>query len=574
MSLTLALGGVRSGKSAWAEREATRIAGRRSVLVLVNGDESDAAMAARIAAHRARRPAHWRALPVHRIDPAAVDTATAAFDDAAVVLVDGLGGYLARLLEEAGAFADGLAPQQAARAAQAALDRARGVVQRLVEHAASSDGAVIVASEEAGLGVLPVGYGSNAWLDLLGTVNQELSAAADRAVLIVAGRVLELPALGAATAAEPDMVVSLTSGNGERWVEDPDVAALRAHGDKLVHAGDQDHAVNVDAAGAPDWLLETIAAASTDPNGLARYPDDHAAREALARMYARLPEEIVPVAGAAQALWALAPAFHPHLAACVHPGFTEAEAGLRAHGVPVERVLLDPDAGFILDPAAIPADADLVVLGNPTAACGRLQPRDAIDALRRPGRMIVVDEAFLDQVPGEPGTFIRATVGRELTDDVVVVRSFTKSLAIAGVRAGVAIAAPPAAARLRAALPPWAVGGPALAAMVAIAAHPDELEARAARVQDERADLSARLEAIEGLRVWPSVSNHVLCHHPDGAAAAATLRARGIAVRPCGTFPGLTDDHLRITARAPEFNAVLAGALAAALALAGQEARA
>ncbi len=194
----------------------------------------------------------------------------------------------------------------------------------------------------------------------------------------------------------------------------------------------------------------------------------------------------------AQALWALAPAFQPHLAACVHPGFTEAEAGLRAHGVPVERVLLDPEAGFALDPAAVPPMPTWSSSAIPAAACGRLQPRDAIDALRRPGRIVVVDEAFLDQVPGEPGTFIRATVGRELTDDVVVVRSFTTALAIAGVRAGVAIAAPATAARCgrRCRLGPSAVRRSRR--WWRSPAHPGELIARAERVQDERADLASR----------------------------------------------------------------------------------
>jgi histidinol-phosphate/aromatic aminotransferase/cobyric acid decarboxylase-like protein/adenosyl cobinamide kinase/adenosyl cobinamide phosphate guanylyltransferase len=571
MSLTLVLGGVRSGKSAWAEREAARLAGRHAVLVLVSGDESDPAMVGRIAAHRARRPAHWRSLPLHGLEPGALGPAAELVSDTAVLLVDGLGGWLARLLHETGAFDDDCGHAQLAAAQREVLERARGVVRQLVHHAGESGQAVIVVSEEAGLGMLPIGRAANVWLDVLGTVNQEISAAADRALLVAAGRVVELPALGVAT--EPDAPAAgdlveraAVSGDRAAGTMGPEaLAALRRHGDRLVRPGDADHAVNVDAEGAPEWLVGAITAEASDRSALSRYPDDSAAREALAALYGRAPEEVVPAAGAAQLLWALAPAFSPRLAACIHPGFTEAEAGLRAHGVAIERVVLSPEQEFELDPAAVPHEADLVVLGNPAAACGRLHPRDAILALRRPGRVIVVDEAFLDQVPGEPGSFAHALADRPLPPDVVAVRSFTKSLAIAGVRAGAALAPEPLAERLRAALPPWAVSAPALAAMVAIAGRADEIAARADRAQRERQDLLRRLGAIPGVRAWPSVTNHLLVHHQRGAQLASALRARGIAVRPCGTFPGLTDDHLRITARDAAANARLAAAITLAL---------
>ncbi|MFT4035690.1 MAG: bifunctional adenosylcobinamide kinase/adenosylcobinamide-phosphate guanylyltransferase [Patulibacter sp.] len=570
MSLTLALGGVRSGKSAWAEREAARIAGRHSVLVCVCGDERDTAMAARIAAHRARRPAHWRALPLHRLDPSP-ETLPDALDDAPVVLVDGLGGWTARLLHEAGAFDEQLTAADGVRVGQQALERARGVIARLLAHAATPDCTVIVASEEAGLGVLPLGAGTAAWLDLQGTLNQELAAAADRAVLVVAGRVVELPGLGGVTEAEPPSVLRIDgsahrpatvapTADGDASAAIAELAALRVHGDRLVRPGDRDHAVNVDASGPPEWLLDAVAAAS-DRATLAHYPDDALARDALAQRFARTAEEVVPVAGAAQALWALAPALGPALAACIHPGFTEAEAGLRAHGIPVERVLLDPGRNFELDPSAVPDDADLVVLGNPAAACGRLQSREALAALLRPGRTIVVDEAFLDQVPGEPASLAGPLEAPWDDAPVIVVRSFTKTLAIPGLRAGVALAPPELAQRLRGALPPWPVAAPALAAMVSIATHRDELAARADRVQLERRDLARRLADLPGVRCWPSVTNYLLCHHEHGAQAAAGLRRRGIVVRPCGSFPGLTDDHLRLTARDEQQNAELAGAL-------------
>src|SRR6185436_19937877 len=131
-----------------------------------------------------------------------------------------------------------------------------------------------------------------------------------------------------------------------------DLAALRRHGDTDVRSGDADHAVNVLGGGPPAWLREALhAALDADADA---YPREDEAVAALAALHGRAPEEIVPANGAAEALWLLPAALRPGLAACVHPGFTEAEAALHAHGVPVARVLRDPDAAFALDPAAVP----------------------------------------------------------------------------------------------------------------------------------------------------------------------------------------------------------------------------
>ena len=81
----------------------------------------------------------------------------------------------------------------------------------------------------------------------------------------------------------------------------------------------------------------------------------------------------------------VAQALRPRLAACVHPSFTAPEAALRAAGVPVHRVLRDPAHDFALDPAAVPEEADLVVLGRPDNPTGRLDPVEAVAALARPG---------------------------------------------------------------------------------------------------------------------------------------------------------------------------------------------
>jgi histidinol-phosphate aminotransferase len=344
---------------------------------------------------------------------------------------------------------------------------------------------------------------------------------------------------------------------------DPDTAVsdahdLRRHGDAMVPPGAVDHAVNVVAGGPPDWLRDELRRALEEDAGA--YPREDAARAAAGARHGRSADEVVPTNGAAEAIWLLPAALRPRLAACVHPGFTEAEAALRAHGVPVVRALRDPSRDFALDPRAVPDDADLVVLANPGSPTGTLDTAAAILALRRPGRILAVDEAFMDLVPGEP-----ASLAGERIDDVIVIRSLTKSLAIPGVRAGYALAPPPLAARLRAVRPPWSAGALALAAIAAASARLDAAALVAERAQRERADLERRLAGVSGIRVWPGAANFCLVEVPDGAAALARLGARGIAVRPCAGFPGLGPGHLRLTARGPEENRRLVEALAQAV---------
>lgn len=520
MSLALVIGGTRSGKSAHAERLA--IATGLPVRYVATADGSDAAMADRIATHAARRPPSWITIE------AGDDLVTHERGDAVCLLVDGLGTWIAGVLHRAGAFTE---PPSDASIAQAQTT-VRAAVRRLCDTRAPT--AVVVVAEDAGHGVLPSGVASRAWLDLLGESTQTLSAAATRVELVIAGRCVLLSA------------------------PEPSEAGLRHHGDRDVRPGDADHAVNVLAGGPPPWLRPVIDRALQETH---RYPDESAAVAAVAALHGREPDEIVPTNGAAEALWLLPAALRPQLAACVHPAFTEAEAALHAHAIPAVRVLRDPDSNFALDPTRVPDEADLVIVGNPASPSGTLDPASALVALRRPGRVLVVDEAFMSLIPGEPGS-----LAAQRLDDVIVVRSLTKALAVPGLRVGYAIAARALAERLRAVRPPWSANSVALAVLTAAAGRPDALARAAERATAERTDLERHLAGVTGLRVWPAAANFCLVEVADGPSTLTALRDEGIAVRPADSFPGLGPDHLRITARDPESNARLAAVLARAVA--------
>jgi histidinol-phosphate aminotransferase len=334
----------------------------------------------------------------------------------------------------------------------------------------------------------------------------------------------------------------------------PDDTLLRHHGDADAAPGLVDLAVNVRAGAPPEWLRRRIAAAD-----LARYPDPSAARAAVARRHGRDRSEVLLTAGAAEAFVLIARAVTPRRAVVVHPQFTEPELALRAAGHGVERLLLSPP--FTLDPSDVPPDADLVVVGNPTNPTSALHPAAALRALARPGRLLVVDEAFADCVPGEPESL---AAHRELPG-LIVVRSLTKTWGLAGLRAGYVLAAPDLIVRLAAAQPQWAVSAPALAATQACSS-PDalaEADAWAGGLVAQRRHLVEVLDAVPGVQVAPQPRASFVLLRLDRPRVWEPLRDKGFAVRRADTFPGLGPHWIRVAVRDEQTSTAFAAALGA-----------
>ncbi|MET9608779.1 Rv2231c family pyridoxal phosphate-dependent protein CobC [Streptomyces sp. NPDC006512] len=341
---------------------------------------------------------------------------------------------------------------------------------------------------------------------------------------------------------------------------------LRHHGDaEVLDAGGAlvDLAVNVRADTPPEWLRERIAACLGD---LAAYPDGRAARAAVAARHGLPAERVLLTAGAAEAFVLIARALDAVRPVVVHPQFTEPEAALRDAGRRVERVVLRAADGFRLDPADVPEEADLVVVGNPTNPTSVLHPAATLAALARPGRILVVDEAFMDAVPGER----EALAGRLDVPGLVVLRSLTKTWGLAGLRIGYVLAEPEVIAKLAAAQPLWPVSTPALVAAEACLAPPAlaEAEAAARRVAVDRAHLLAGLAEFDEVTVVGEAEGPFVLIRVEGAGEVRTrLRALGFAVRRGDTFPGLDDSWLRLAVRDRATTGRLLQALDHALAL-------
>ncbi|SNT23447.1 Rv2231c family pyridoxal phosphate-dependent protein CobC [Rhodococcoides kyotonense] len=326
---------------------------------------------------------------------------------------------------------------------------------------------------------------------------------------------------------------------------------LRHHGDAEVGDGLVDFAVNVQGTAPPRWLRERLADTLNHLGGYPSAAADLRAREAVARRHGRTPDEVLLLAGGAEG-FAMLPRLRPRLAAVVHPSFTEPEWALREADVDVAQVILPPP--YELDPGLVPESADMVVIGNPTNPTSVLHPREELLALRRPGRILVVDEAFADAVEGEA-----QSVAADALPDVLVLRSLTKTWALAGLRCGYALGSPEVLATLAHGRAHWPVGTLQLEAITACS-EPDavaEAAAKASCIADDRDAMVDRLRKLGIVVRTPAHAPFLLLQVPSAADVRERLRSEGIAVRRCDTFPGLAPDHLRVAVRGPEYVDVL-----------------
>ncbi len=171
MPLTVLTGGARSGKSALAASAAQRSG--RQVVFLATAAAGDAEFAARIAAHRARRPASWDVVE----EQVELERAIRAAPRESCLLIDCLSLWVSNLLEL------GLADDEI-------QDRA----QTAAAWASAREAPTIAVTNEVGSGIVPDNPLARAYRDLLGRANAAWVGAADTAALVVAGRALRLVA--------------------------------------------------------------------------------------------------------------------------------------------------------------------------------------------------------------------------------------------------------------------------------------------------------------------------------------------------------------------------------------------
>ena len=169
------LGGIRSGKSQWAEQLLTdALSPDHPVTYLATGVVgTDADFAARVSTHQHRRPAHWCTVE-------SADVATELRRSTTPLLVDDIGGWLVAAMDRQDAWTGGSVDHDIAELASAVEDFTQPLA---------------LVSPEVGLTLVPLTDSGRRFSDELGTLNQRLAAVCDRVVLVVAGQPLTIKEL-------------------------------------------------------------------------------------------------------------------------------------------------------------------------------------------------------------------------------------------------------------------------------------------------------------------------------------------------------------------------------------------
>jgi histidinol-phosphate aminotransferase len=309
--------------------------------------------------------------------------------------------------------------------------------------------------------------------------------------------------------------------------------------------------------------------------GLNRYPEPHPHEltAALAVHYGLPPAMLLPGRGSDEAIDLLVRSYcragEDAVVVCP-PTFGMYSVSARIQGAAVLEVPLRRSAGFALDAEAIRAlcgpgrtpQVKLVFVCSPNNPTGnRLDRAVILDLVRAlEGRaLLVVDEAYVEFSAEES---LSGCVSEYY--GLVVLRTLSKALGLAGARCGTTVAHPELIALLRKVIPPYALAQPSIEAILR-ALQPDaraEMGRHVRTVLSERARVATALAALPAVRrVWPSDTNFLLVEFEDAGAALARAHAAGFLLRDMRGAGAMLGEAVRISMGTPEQNERLLASL-------------
>ena len=327
-----------------------------------------------------------------------------------------------------------------------------------------------------------------------------------------------------------------------------------------------DFSANLHPLGMPPAVAEAARAAV--PLAI-HYPDPlcRELRRAIAARDGVGEDQILCGAGAADLIIRLCLALQPRKALVTAPTFSEYGQALSLAGCAVSRHLLHPEEHFDLTESILPEitqDTDLVFLCNPNNPTGRLIAPALLAAILRrceeAGALLVVDECFLELTEAEGMSPLLHT-----HPALVLLRAFTKTYAIPGLRLGYLLTAnTPLLEAAAAAGQPWSVSTVAQAAGIAACGCRDWPRKGREVLAVERPALLKGLRDL-GLTVWEGSANYLLFRAQGNIPLKERLEERDILIRSCANYPGLGPEYYRVAVRTAPDNAILLRALKEAL---------
>ncbi|RLM20299.1 threonine-phosphate decarboxylase [Brenneria alni] len=327
-----------------------------------------------------------------------------------------------------------------------------------------------------------------------------------------------------------------------------------------------DFSANINPLGMPDTLKAAIA---SQLDRAERYPDVEY-RElhvALARAHGCETANIIAGNGATELIYAVVQYLRPRRALLLTPGFAEYRRALQRVGCEIDDYAMHEAEGFQPDAQLLTVldntQYDCLFIATPNNPTGLMPDAALLQAIvwrcRQHHVALIVDEAFIDFLPAEPGLIPQLSAFPQL----YILRSLTKFFAIPGLRLGYLVSADETAIHaMKQSREPWTINAfAALAGEVVLDDHA-YIDATHRWLAQQQVWLYRNLSAIPELQVWPPAANYIFlrCLRPE-IDLQQRLLEQCILIRSCANYPGLTANDYRVAIKSETDNRRLIAAL-------------
>lgn len=330
---------------------------------------------------------------------------------------------------------------------------------------------------------------------------------------------------------------------------------------KHIHGGDVykyknciDFSANTNPLGTPESVKQAIRDCLDHISDYPQVGCDEL-KNALAEYEGVEKKNLICGNGAADLIFSLCRAKIPEKALVLAPTFAEYEQALGSVGCEVEHFFLKEEDDFHVQesfPEALNPELDMIFLCNPNNPTGILMERPLLEKILKRcaelGIFMVVDECFLDFVK-EPETYTLKKL-LEKYNNLFILKAFTKRYAMAGVRLGYGMCADEKTLlTMEGMTQPWNVSSIAQAAGIAALKETEYVKKGRNLSFAEAAWMKQKLGEL-GLKVYPSQANYIFFKGPENLFEKCIKR--GILIRDCSNYPGLSKGYYRVAVRKHE----------------------
>lgn len=329
-----------------------------------------------------------------------------------------------------------------------------------------------------------------------------------------------------------------------------------------------DFSANINPLGPPASVLKLL---TERLQTIVHYPDpaQRLLRQKLAEKHAVSHEHILIGNGAAECIALIILGLQPKTAGVIYPCFSEYEELARQYGAKIKSCygrLANDYKADIQELLHLMDETDLVFIGQPNNPTGVMYTKEELlkiaEQTKKTNTYVMIDEAFIDFLPDANQTTILPDLARY--KHVIIIRSMTKFYAIPGLRLGYAIADPGVILKLKGKQVTWSVNQMALVAGAACLSEMEYAEKTISLIQEQRVYVKRSIEERLGWFVFPGQANFLLIRLPNGMTTAelqSRMGQKGILIRSCSMYPGLTNRDFRIAIRSKDENDCLLQAL-------------